>query len=405
MAGTTTAPKKPIDADVETITVNFGPQHPATHGTLRIELDLDGERIVGARPEIGYLHTGFEKIAEEMSYNQFVTVTDRMNYFSPLCNNFGFVHAVEEMCGIEITPRCKYARVLLCELSRVADHILSVGLGAMDLGAFSVMLWGFVERERLYDIFEHATGARLTTSHARVGGIARDIPDDLIPRIKKFIDDFPATLDKTEKMLSRNRIWWGRTVGVGALTTEQCLSYGVTGPLARASGVDYDLRRDRPYWAYPELDFNVITRTDGDIYARYKVRLDEMRESIKLIRQCLEKMPKGPINIEDHKVTIPSKKDVYTKMESLIMHFKHYMDDHGMDTPRRSEVYSCTESPNGELGWYIISQGRSQPYRVRCRPPCLLTYGAYPEMIKNALISDAVAALSSINVIAGELDR
>ena len=403
MAGTTT--KDVATSPPDTITVNFGPQHPATHGTLRIEMDLDGETIVDARPEIGYLHTGFEKLSEEMSYDQFVTVTDRMNYFSPLCNNFGFVYAVEEMCGIEVTPRCKYLRVLLCELSRIADHILSIGLGAMDVGAFTVMLWGFIERERLYDIFEVATGARLTTSHARVGGIARDIPDDLIPMIEAFLDKLPEALDRTEKMLSRNRIWWGRTVGVGALTKEQCLDYGVTGPLARASGVDYDLRRDRPYWVYPDLDFDVITRTDGDVYARYKIRLDEMRESIKIIRQVIEKMPSGPANLDDHKITIPSKKDVYTRMESLIVHFKHYMDDHGLDTPKQGEVYSATESPNGELGWYIISQGRAQPYRVRCRPPCLLTYGAYPEMAKGNLIADAVAALSSINVIAGELDR
>lgn len=392
-------------SEQQTITVNFGPQHPATHGTLRVELDLDGEIIVNARPEIGYLHTGFEKQGEYLSFNQFVTTTDRMNYFSPLCNNFGFVHAIEEMCGIEITPRAKYARIILCELSRCADHVLSVGLQAMDLGAFTVMLWAFIEREKCYDIFEAITGARLTTSFARVGGQARDLTDDHIRMIKRFMEEFPAALDETEKMLSRNRIFYNRTQGVCAIDADQVKAWGVTGPLGRAAGVDYDLRRDRPYWAYSEMDFDVITRDEGDVFARYKVRLDECRESLKIMRQAIEKMPGGPVSIEDHKVTIPSKKDVYTKMESLIMHFKLYMDGHGFETPKKGEIYSCTESPNGELGWYVMTTGGSRAYRVRCRPPCMITYSCLPEMIKGHLVSDAVACLSSINVIAGELDR
>lgn len=388
-----------------TITVNFGPQHPATHGTLRLEMDLDGELIVAARPEIGYLHTGFEKQAEHLTFNQFVTTTDRMNYLSPLCNNFGFVHAIEEMCGIEITPRAKYQRVILCELSRIADHVLSVGLQAMDLGAFSVMLWSFIEREKLYDLFELITGARLTTSHARVGGIARDFPPDAAARIRKFIDEFPPVLEEVEKMLSKNRIFIQRTDGVGSLTKEQVLSYGVTGPLARSAGVDYDLRRDRPYWAYSELEFDVPMRTEGDVYARYKVRLAEMRESVKLVRQALDRMPGGSVNIDDPTVVIPTKHDVYTKMESLILHFKHYMDGHGMDTPKRGEVYSATEAPNGELGWFVMTDGGNRPYRVRVRPPSLLHYASVPAMITGGLLADAVATLSSVNVIAGELDR
>jgi NADH-quinone oxidoreductase subunit D len=400
----TTAPAQQ-DEESATITVNFGPQHPATHGTLRVEMDLDGEIIVAARPEIGYLHTGFEKQSEHLTFDQFVTTTDRMNYLSPLCNNFGFVHAIEEMCGIEITPRCKHQRVILCELSRIADHVLSVGLSAMDLGAFSVMLWGFIEREKLYDIFEHVTGARLTTAHARVGGIARDFPDGTEKMIRRFVDGFPAVLDEVEKMLSKNRIFTGRTMGIGSIPKDDVLSFGLTGPLARASGVDYDVRRDRPYWCYRELEFAVVTREECDVYARYKVRLDEMRESIKLVRQALDKMPKGEVNIDDHHITIPPKRDVYTKMESLIMHFKHYMDGHGMDTPRNGEVYSCTEAPNGELGWYVMSQGGNKPYRVRVRPPSIFAYAAMPRMIQGRLLADAVSALSSLNVIAGELDR
>jgi len=401
------APAPTLEQEQEslTITVNFGPQHPATHGTLRLEMDLEGEQIVAARPEIGYLHTGFEKQAEHLTFNQFVTTTDRMNYLSPLCNNFGFVHAIEELCGIEITPRAKYQRVMLCELTRIADHVLSVGLQAMDLGAFSVMLWSFVEREKLYDLFEMITGARLTTSHARVGGIARDLPEGAEARIKKFIDEFPPVLEEVEKMLTKNRIFTNRTEGVGTLTREQVLSYGVTGPLARSAGVDYDLRRDRPYWAYPNLEFDVPMRTEGDVYARYKVRLGEMRESVKIVRQCLEKMPKGNVNIDDPSVVIPTKHDVYTKMESLIMHFKHFMDGHGMDTPKRGEVYSATEAPNGELGWYVMTDGGNRAYRVRVRPPSLMHYASVPEMISGGLLADAVACLSSVNVIAGELDR
>jgi len=403
MAGAQTIPANDVDGG--TITVNFGPQHPATHGTLRIEFDLDGEVIMDARPEIGYLHTGFEKQGEHLSFNQFVTTTDRMNYFSPLCNNFGFVHAIEEMCGIEITDRAKYVRVILCELSRIADHILSVGLQAMDLGAFSVMLWAFIEREKLYDIFEDATGARLTTAHARVGGMARDLSPRTIDMIEKILVSLPLAIDETEKMLSRNRIFTSRTRNIGTLTAEQCMSYGITGPLARAAGVDYDLRRDRPYWAYPDMDFEVITREEGDIFARYKVRLNEARESIKIVRQALDKLPKGKVNIDDFTVVIPEKKDVYTRMESLIMHFKHFMHGHGMDTPKRGEVYSCTEAPNGELGWYVMTDGGNRAYRVRVRPPSLINYASIVAQVKGAMIADAVATISSLNVIAGELDR
>lgn len=394
-----------VEGDRPTITVNFGPQHPATHGTLRMEMDLDGELITAARPEIGYLHTGFEKQAEYLSFNQFVTTTDRMNYLSPLCNNFGFVHAIEEMCGIEITPRAKYQRVILCELSRMADHAISVGLQAMDLGAFSVMLWAFVEREKMYDIFEMITGARLTTSHARVGGIARDFPEGAEARIRRLIDGFPKVLDEVETMLTKNRIFTNRTIGVGVLTRDLALSYGVTGPLARASGVDYDVRRDRPYWAYPELEFDIPTRDEGDVFARYRVRMEELRQSCRIIRQCLDRMPGGSVNIDDPKVVIPPKRDVYTKMESLIMHFKHFMDGHGMDTPKKGEVYSCTEAPNGELGWFVMTDGGNRAYRVRVRPPSLMHYASFPEMITGGLLADAVATLSSVNVIAGELDR
>lgn len=393
------------DITTRTMTINFGPQHPATHGTLRIKMELLGENIVNADPEIGFLHTGFEKLGEYHTFNQFVCTTDRMNYMSPLCNNFGFVHAVEELLQLEIPPRGQYVRVILSELTRIADHIISCSLQAMDLGAFSVMLWGFIERERLYDLFEMVTGARLTTSFARVGGMAKDLPGEFVPRCRKFLREFPETQREMEKMLLRNRIFIDRTVGVAALSREDAISYGCTGPILRATGCDYDLRRARPYWVYNELDFDIITRTEGDVLARFQCRLDEMRESLKIVSQALDQLPGGPVSVDDWKIVLPEKAAVYSQMESLISHFKLIMKGHGLKTPKRGKIYSCTEAPNGELGWYLETDGSAVGYRVRCRPPSFINYGAMPEMVRGGFLADAVACLSSMNVIAGELDR
>ena len=393
------------DITTRTMTINFGPQHPATHGTLRIKMELLGENIVNADPEIGFLHTGFEKLGENHTFNQFVCTTDRVNYMSPLCNNFGFVHAVEELLQLEIPPRGQYVRVILSELTRIADHIISCSLQAMDLGAFSVMLWGFIERERLYDLFEMVTGARLTTSFARVGGMAEDLPGEFVPRCRKFLREFPETQREMEKMLLRNRIFIDRTVGVAALSREDAISYGCTGPILRATGCDYDLRRARPYWVYNELDFDVITRTEGDVLARFQCRLDEMRESLKIVSQALDQLPGGPVSVDDWKIVLPEKAAVYSQMESLITHFKLIMKGHGLKTPKRGKIYSCTEAPNGELGWYLETDGSAVGYRVRCRPPSFINYGAMPEMVRGGFLADAVACLSSMNVIAGELDR
>lgn len=393
------------DMTRQTLNINFGPQHPATHGTLRVRMELLGENVVKADPDIGFLHTGFEKLGEYHTFNQFVCTTDRMNYMSPLCNNFGFVHAVEELMEIELTPRCQHLRVILSELTRIADHVICCGLQAMDLGAFTILLWSFVEREKLYDLFEMVTGARLTTSYARVGGLMNDVPGEFVPRCRKFIREFPQALAEIEKMLSRNRIFLDRTIGIAAIGPDDAKSYGVTGPLLRATGVPYDVRRARPYWVYDELDFDVITRDEGDVYARFRVRMDEMRESVKIISQALDRLPGGPVNIDDWKIVLPEKAAVYTQMESLITHFKLIMKGHGLKTPRRGKVYSATESPNGELGWYIETDGTAVGYRVRCRPPSYINYGAMPQMIKGGYIADVVACLSSLNVIAGELDR
>ncbi len=401
------APELEVGEDISTrtMTMNFGPQHPATHGTLRIALEVLGENIVSAKPEIGFLHTGFEKLGEYHTFNQFVCTTDRMNYMSPLCNNFGFTHAVEELLEIELTPRCQYVRVILCELTRIADHIVCCALQAMDLGAFTVMLWGFIEREKLYDLFEMVTGARLTTSQARVGGMFRDLPGEFAPRCRKFLREFPQALREIEKMLERNRIFLDRTIGIAEISGEDALSYGLSGPCLRGSGVEYDLRRDRPYWVYDELDWKVITRDAGDVFARFKVRLDEMRESVKIVSQALDHLPSGDVNIDDWKIVLPEKAAVYSQMESLITHFKLVMKGHGLKTPKNGKIYSATEAPNGELGWYLETDGSAVGYRVRCRPPSYHNYGGMPHMVKGGYIADLVACLSSINVIAGELDR
>ena len=387
-----------------TMAMNIGPQHPATHGTLRWKVALDGETIAKIDTEIGYLHTGFEKLSEYRNYNQFVVVTDRMNYLSPLNNNIGFALACEELFNVSVPARGQYVRVIMAELSRLADHVVSVGLQAMDLGAFSVMLWTFIEREKMYDIFEAVTGARLTTSWTRIGGIFRDVPPDFKKMVADYVAKFPTILNEIEKMLNKNKIFKDRTIDVGNLTAEQAVSYGLTGPMLRACGVPYDIRKAKPYLCYDQMQFDIPTRTEGDVFARYQVRMGEMRESIKIIHQALEKMPEGPVNSVDHKITLPTKDQVYHDMESLIHHFKLVMPGHGL-IPPKGEVYSSTETPNGELGFYIVSDGTGLPYRVRIRPPSFYNYCSFEKQVTGRMISDAVSCMASINVIAGELDR
>jgi NADH-quinone oxidoreductase subunit D len=395
------------DLGSKRMVVNFGPQHPATHGTLRSIIQLDGEVVSEMDLEIGYLHSGFEKISEARTYNQTVTVSDRMNYLSPLCNNVGLSCAIEKMMGIEITPRCAAIRLILYELSRIGDHILCVGLQAMDLGAFSIMLWAFVEREKLYDIFENVTGARLTTSYTRVGGLYKDVPADFEATVREFMKAAHRTIKEMEGMLNTNRIFIDRCKGINTIGKEDAISYGLTGPLLRACGVPYDLRRDQPYIGYEKYKFDVITEQGGDVWARYRVRVRELYESLKIIDQALATMPDGPVNIGDPEVVIPLK-DIKNNpqggMEGLIYHFKNFMFGHGVQ-PEPGEVYFATEAPNGELGYYIVSDGTQKPYRWRVRPPSFYNYQAFPEMCKGGTISDVVSGLSSLNIIAGELDR
>lgn len=388
------------------VRMNIGPSHPAMHGTLRVMMEVQGERIVRAEQEIGYLHTGFEKLGEHRTYNQFITLTDRLNYFSPLNNNIGFAMAVEELVGIEVPRRAQVIRTLMAELSRIADHSLCVGAFAMDLGAFTSILWTFVEREKLYDVFEAVTGTRLTTSYTRVGGVAFDLPEGFEKRVLTILDSVEETIGKLRGSFYKNRIFLDRTEGVGILTAADVESYGITGPIARSAGKTYDIRKYRPYLVYNELDFDVPTYPQGDTLARYKVRLDEMEQSIRIVRQALKLLEPGPISALDQKHALPVKTSTYTDMESLIHHFKMIMpgSEHGLNPPL-TDLYAATEAPNGELGFYLVSDGSSNPWRVRVRPPSFINYPVFGRLIEGAMLSDVVAILGSFNVIAGELDR
>lgn len=385
--------------------VNIGPQHPATHGTLRLLLELDGEYIVKCTPELGYLHSGFEKLGESMSYGQYMSVTDRMNYLSPLSNNIAYAEAVEKLLDIQITERCKYIRVILAELSRIFDHLLNLGTQGIDLGAFTPFLWLFEEREKINSLFEMMTGHRFTTSFVRIGGMAADLPEGFEAEVKKFLGHFPKEIDNFEKMLTRNRIWMDRTKGVGVISQEDAVSYGLSGPNLRCTGFEWDIRKEEPYDCYDHFDFDIPVGTNGDVYDRYLLRVEEMRQSVRIVLQALDNLPSGPVDLDNAKVRLPSKDNVYNRMESLIHHFKLIMDGHGLQPPKDKEIYHCIESPNGELGFYIVSDGTGKPYRVRTRPPSFIHYQVVPMMIEGRLISDMVAVLSSLNLIAGELDR
>ena len=388
------------------VVINVGPSHPATHGTLRLVIEMEGETIRNLDQELGFLHTGFEKLGETHSYNQFITVTDRMNYISPLNNNIGFAIAVEKLLEIQVPIRAQLIRVIMAELSRIADHIICVGLQGMDLGAFSVFLWTFVEREKLYDIFETVTGARLTTSYTRIGGLAFDVPGDFRKRVNKVLKSLEKGVQEVELMLNKNKIFINRCQNIGYLSKEDALNYGVTGPIIRASGVNYDVRKDLPYSSYDQFDFDVPVETAGDSYARYLVRIQEMYQSIRIIKQALRRLEPGEVNFFNKKNVLPSKNMVYNDMEALIHHFKLIMpgSSHGIGVPL-GEVYSSTESPNGELGFYIVSDGKSSAYRLRIRPPSLFNYQCLDSMLKGHLMSDIPSVLSTLNVIAGELDR
>ncbi len=386
-------------------TLNFGPQHPATHTTLRLILKLDGERVIDAIPDIGYLHSGFEKLGEHLDYNQYVTVTDRMNYISPLSNNIGWHHAVERLLGIDVPPRCKYIRTILAELARISDHLLCVGTAALDLGAFTAFLYAFNLRETLSDLFELLCGARFTTSYTRVGGLMYDVDQRFVERVRSFLAAFPPLHADISRLLDRNRIFVDRTKGVGVLSKEEAINWSCSGPVARASGVTCDLRKDEPYLAYADFDFKVCCATGGDVYNRYLVRMAELLESVKIVEQAIENLPAGPVNIDPAgRAMLPDKTKVYSTIEGLIQHFELVMWNRGFPSPT-DECYAATEAPNGELGFYLVGDGSNVAYRARCRPPSFIHFSVFPKLIRGHTISDVVAVLGSLNIIAAELDR
>lgn len=386
-------------------TLNFGPQHPATHTTLRLVLQIDGEKVVDARPDIGYLHSGFEKIGEHLNFNQYVTVTDRMNYISPLANNVAWHQAVETLLGLEVPKRCQYLRVIVCELARISDHLLCNGAAALDTGAFTAFLYAFNQREILYSVFETLCGARFTTSYTRVGGLMYDATPRFIEQVRQFVRNFRPVHAEIARLLNRNRIFVERTKGIGVLTKEEALSRSCTGPLARASGVTRDLRLDAPYMSYGDFDFKMCCSTEGDCFHRYLVRMNEMAESVKIIEQAIENLPSGPVNVPmADRAILPEKTRVYNTIEGLITHFEMVMTNRGFRTPRE-ECYSAIEAPNGELGFYIVGDGSEVAYRARCRPPSYIHFAAFPHLIRGHLVSDIVAVLGSLNIIAAELDR
>jgi NADH-quinone oxidoreductase subunit D len=397
--------------------LNFGPQHPATHTTLRIILELDGERVVRATPHIGYLHSGFEKLGEHHDYNQYVCTISRMDYISPIVNDIAWHQACEELFDVDLTPRCKVVRTILMELGRIQNHLLCVGAAALDLGAFTGFLYGFNERERIYDILDYISGQRFHPDYTRLGGVMRDIPDDAVfsRMVRNFIDErLPNAMKDIETLLNRNRIFIDRVKGVGIVDAAEATALSLTGPLARASGVRRDLRKDSPYLCYADnwdgqgaeaVKFSVPIATDGDCYARYLVRLEELRQSRSIIDQLIDNIPTGPINSDpDGKLHIPPKGDVYGSIEATIQHFEVFMSNRGWQAPV-GEIYSAIESPNGELGYFIVADGSKCPWRVAVRPPSFINFSAFAKMLEGHQLADLVAVLGSINVIAAELDR
>jgi NADH-quinone oxidoreductase subunit D len=386
----------------DTLVLNMGPQHPATHGVLRLILEVDGETVVQCVPEIGFLHRGFEKIAENKRYHQFIPYTDRLDYLGPLSNNVSYTVAVEKLLGIEVPRRAQYVRTIACELARIQSHLVALGTYALDVGAGTVFFHTFDEREKIYDLIEKLAGHRFTTSYTRVGGVSRDASPEFVRETKAFLKQLPKTLDEMESLLTNNRIWIDRTKGVGVITPELGLQYGVTGPNLRATGIKWDLRKDMPYMVYPEFNFDVPVGTNGDAYDRYIVRGREMRESIKILEQALDGLPEGPINADVPEVVIPTKQQVYTQMEALIWHFKIISE--GFKVPP-AQIYSAIENPKGEFGFFLKSDGGNKPVRCRIHSPAYRSTQIIPELVKGKLIADVVTTVASLDPVLGEIDR
>jgi NADH-quinone oxidoreductase subunit D len=386
----------------EKMVLNMGPSHPATHGVLRLILEMDGEVITKAEPDVGFLHRGDEKIAENMHYNQFVPYTDRLDYLAPLANNVAYALAVEKLMGWEVPERGRAIRVICCELARISAHMLGVGVFAMDVGAMTVFLYTFTEREKIYNLCEQLTGARFTTSYTRVGGQVRDLPDGFAGAVRKFLDELEPVIDEVDKLLTRNAIFMARTQNLGVITKQEAIDWGITGPNLRGSGVEHDLRKAKPYLDYDRYDFDIPIGTTGDCFDRYLVRMEEMRQSVRILRQVFEKLPGGPINVTDQKGYLPKKEGVLMKMEELIHHF--IIATQGIDAPA-GEVYFGAENPKGELGFYIHSKGGGVPYRLKIRSPSFINLSILSKMLPGHLLSDVPSVLGSLDFVMGECDR
>ncbi len=426
----TLKPSNAFDIDIETTeylkdhvdtgdrwVLNFGPQHPATHTTLRLILELDGERVARCTPHIGYLHSGFEKLGEHLDYNQYVTIVSRMNYLSPIANDICWHHAVEKVFGVGLTPRCIVVRTIMAEIARIQDHLLCVGAAALDLGAITGFLYSFNPREKIYDICDFISGQRFHPDWTRVGGAMADLPDEEVFRrmVKDFIhNDLPHALKDLEGLVLRNKIFYDRTVGIGVMTREEAIGWSLSGPLARASGVRRDLRKDEPYLCYADnwdgqgaeaVQFKVPVAEAGDVYARFQVRIEEIRQAVGIIEQLIDRIPGGPMNVfTDSKTTKPPKSEVYGSIEGLIQHFELIMTNRGWEAPI-AEGYGANETANGELGYYVVADGSPRAWRVKTRPPSFINYAVVSKMLEGHMLPDVVAVLGSINIVAAELDR
>ncbi|HEX6315576.1 MAG TPA: NADH dehydrogenase (quinone) subunit D [Gemmatimonadaceae bacterium] len=401
---TTLEAPPPMEPELEGehMLINIGPQHPATHGVLRLVLELDGETVVRCIPHVGYLHCGFEKIGEYRQYNQIIPWTDREDYLNSPGNNVAFALGAERLFGIEITPRCTVLRVIALELSRIISHLVWLGTTCIDIGAFTPFLWSFQERERVYTLLEQWIGARLTTTLTRVGGMGADIPDGWMDGLRDFVRTFPKTIAEVDRMVTRNGIWVGRTIGIGAMSAEDAINAGLSGAMLRASGVAYDVRRDFPYLDYETYDFDVPVGTNGDVYDRFLVRMEELRQSVRILEQAAERLPDGPVNVDDARVILPPKSKATSEMESMIHHFKQVMEG---PRPPIGECYVAVESPKGEKGYYMVSDGTAKPVRWRIRPPSFVNLSAIPRMVEGHLLSDVIAINASIDIVMGEIDR
>lgn len=384
------------------IILNMGPQHPATHGVLRVVLKLSGETVVGCVPELGYLHRGYEKLAENVTYHEFIPHTDRLDYLSPMSNNVAVALAIENALGIDIPERAKWIRVLVAELARISSHLMAMGSTCMDAGALTILLWTFVEREKLYDIFELICGARFTTSYTRIGGVANDIPPDAMAKLKQWVAEFPDELRNCERLVHRNKIFVDRVSGICIVPPEKAIQLGLTGPTLRGSGIPRDLRRDEPYLVYDQLDFDVITFEECDVWARYMVRVEEMKQSLKIIKQVLDKMPEGEIIAHNPKAVLPKKQRIYTSMEELINDFM--LINFGA-APEKGETYTAIEAPKGELGFFIVSDGTGHPWKMKIRSPSAANLQALPYMVIGSMVADVILAIGSIDPVMGEADK